>query len=264
MRKLYILKTIAMFIFFVAMQKHSAAQCYYVAGSGPASDSLNYTFSGGTFSSFGCTPVNPSYWMTGNGEFVTVNFTNPEDYPTFRVWGMNDDDSASVTVNGSSYPLNNLSASYDAKVVCGLSPGPNGVIFWNGKLVGANTNPAGNYSYQNVQLRATNISTFTITGINGAGWGFVGVSINCPLQTSGVNEINNDDVFSVYPNPGNGEFKITCNTSIAEINVSDLSGRMVFKSIGDNNRFLKLNNSGAYFLTVISGEKVMTKKLIVN
>ena len=93
---------------------------------------------------------------------------------------MNYDDMASIKVNGIDFPLNLSSASYDTKVVCGISPGPDGIIFKEGILVGADNTTGGNYSYQNVQLNTTNVSSITITGISGAGWGFVGVSVNCP------------------------------------------------------------------------------------
>jgi hypothetical protein len=152
--------------------------CYFIPSTDPSTDILSYTFLGGTFDSYGCEPIDPTYWLSENADSVTVTFVNLMSNPSFRVWGMNDDDSAIVSVNGDSYPLNLTSASYDTKVVCGLSPGPDGVGFSEGKLVGVNSNTLGNFSYQNVQLFVTNVTSITVTGISGAGWGFAGVCVN--------------------------------------------------------------------------------------
>lgn len=172
-------------------------------------DSLVYTFSGGNFASYGCAPIDPTYWMNFSGDYVTVTFVTPQNYPAFRVWGMNDDDSASVTVNSVGYPMNSGTAYYDPKVVCGLSPGPDGVIFANGKIVGANSNALGNYSYNDVHLMATNVTSFTVSGISGAGWGFAGVVMHCPsslsVTTTNTNPPCNGGCNAVaIANPGNG------------------------------------------------------------
>lgn len=153
--------------------------CTYVAVTAVGPVGLSYSFSGGTSQSFGCAPIDPTYWMSGSGMSVTVTFTAPEARPSFRVWGMNTDDTASVKVNGVAYPLDAASASFSSKVVCGLSPGPDGVAFVGGVLAGANTPAQGNYSYQDVTLETTGVTSITVTGLTGAGWGFAGVSHDC-------------------------------------------------------------------------------------
>lgn len=153
--------------------------CTYVAASAAAPVGLAYTFSGGAFQSFGCAPIDPTYWMSGSGMSATVTFTAPQARPSFRVWGMNTDDTASVKVNGVAYPLDAASASFSAKVVCGISPGPDGVAFVGGALAGANTPAQGNYSYQDITLETTGVTSITVTGLTGAGWGFAGASHDC-------------------------------------------------------------------------------------
>lgn len=159
---------------------------YYIPATVQGNDTVAFELAGGAFKSYGCKPVDPAYWMTGNGCSVTIMFTRPEANPSFRVWGMNTDDTASVSVNGASYPLTMASASYKAKVVCGTSPGPDGVLFANGLLVGANTPSEANYSYQDIRLNAADVSSITITGLKGAGWGFTGISVyraaNAPID----------------------------------------------------------------------------------
>jgi hypothetical protein len=135
----------------------AAAQCTYV----PASASvpvLSFTFSGGSFASFGCAPVDPTYWLSGAGMSVTVTFAQPQTSPSLRVWGMNTDDTARVVVNGATYTLDATSATPAPKITCGLSPGPDGVAFVGGLLTGANTPAAGNYSYQDVTLNGDLVS----------------------------------------------------------------------------------------------------------
>ena len=162
----------------------SFGQQTYVPSDSIAPNILTYTFSGGSFQSYGCSNLDPTYWLSGSGNSVTVNFVNSQTNPSFRVWGMNDDDFAEVFVNESTYFLSLTSASYDDKVICDSilgypnpgSPGPEGVIFSSGLLVGANSNSIGNYSYQNVTINSSNVNSLTVVGESGNGWGFAGIT----------------------------------------------------------------------------------------
>ena len=162
----------------------SFGQQTYVPSDSIAPNILTYTFSGGSFQSYGCINLDPTYWLSGSGNSFTVNFVNSQTNPSFRVWGMNDDDSAEVFVNESTYFLSLTSASYDDKVICDSilgypnpgSPGPEGVIFSSGLLVGANSNSIGNYSYQNVTINSSNVNSLTVVGESGNGWGFAGIT----------------------------------------------------------------------------------------
>jgi hypothetical protein len=153
--------------------------CTYVAATSSSEDVLAYTFAGGAFQSFGCAPIDPTYWMSGSGMSVTITFLDPQARPSIRVWGMNTDDTASVAVNGASYSLDSSTASFTSKVTCGVSPGPDGVAFVNGMLAGANTPGEGNYSYQDVTLETTGVTSIEVAGLTGAGWGFAGASVGC-------------------------------------------------------------------------------------
>jgi hypothetical protein len=140
---------------------------------------LTYTFTAGSFESFGCAPIDPTYWLSGSGMSVTIAFAAPQARPSIRVWGMNTDDTASVAVNGTAYPLDASSASLASKVMCGLTPGIDGVAFVGGMLTGANTPAQGNFSYQDVTLETTGVTSIQLAGLTGAGWGFVGTSVGC-------------------------------------------------------------------------------------
>jgi hypothetical protein len=158
---------------------------------------------------------------------VVIAFENPASKPRFRVWGMNDDDVASIRVNGLDYPLNETSASFEEKIVCGISPGPDGIAFSNGNLAGANDNTVGNYSYQDVKLNATNVSNVEITALSGAGWGFAGILVKCPSIT-GVLELNQLPVKSfIYPSSFIEFGTLHLNTFInhGEVNIYNLVGQ---------------------------------------
>lgn len=246
-------------------------QCNYIPSTSSQTDTLSYTFSGGSFQSYGCFPIDPTYWLSGSGNSVTVTFVNPESYPTFRVWGMNTDDVASVIVNGESYPLTSSTASYDAKVICGISPGPDGVIFLDGNLVGANTPSQGNYSYQNVQVNATNVTTIKVTGISGAGWGFAGISVDCPL-IMGINHLYTDSQKAlIYPNPFITSSTIQLNQVItnAELNIYNHYGQIIKTKKNISGHEIKIDRDnlpgGVYFIRLtLDNKTTMTEKLLIT
>jgi hypothetical protein len=153
----------------------------YIRSDASAPEVLTYTFTGGSFQSYGCAGQDPTYFVIGSGnKTITVNFATPQTNPSFRVWGLNDDDSIAVYVNEVSYPLNSKTASYDEKVICkkvSKDPGTDGVVFSSGKLVGVINNDIGNYSYQNITLQSSGITSITIVGLSGRGWGFAGVTV---------------------------------------------------------------------------------------
>jgi hypothetical protein len=163
-----------------------AVPCTYVAATSSSQDVLSYTLNGGAFASYGCAPIDPTYWMSGSGMSVTVTFVAPQARPSIRVWGMNTDDTAAMTVNGAAYSLDTSSASLSAKVVCGVSPGPDGVTFTGGTLIGANTPADGNYSYQDVTVEQPAVTSIQIATLTGAGWGFAGASVGGCAPATGV------------------------------------------------------------------------------
>lgn len=251
------------------MGLNANAQCNYIPSTSTGTDTLSFTFFGGSFESYGCAPIDPTYWFSGNGSSVTITFVNPQSYPTFRVWGMNDDDSASVSVNNGAYTLNSSSASYDAKKTCGLSPGPDGVTFSGGNLVGVNNNTLGNYSYQNVQLNVTNVTTIKLTGISGLGWGFAGVSVNCPSSTD-INTLNTKgQEITIFPNPFSTQTTLHTDHLFknASLTVYNFYGQTVkqIKNISGQtvNVFRDNLPTGLYFIRLTEDNKVIAEEKLV-
>lgn len=248
-----------------------SAQCYYVPANTTNYDTVTYGFTGGSFQSYGCAPIDPTRWISGSGMSVTMTFTNPEDYPMIRVWGMNDDDVASVTVNGNAYTLNYTTATYLPKVVCGLSPGPDGVYFIGGNLVGSNTNSQGNYSYSDVMLLTTGVNTITVSGLAGAGWGFAGVSVNCQEITTSTTT-STTTTFSIFPNPATSQknIQIVFNEILnrGTLTISDISGRTlhVFENLSGRSFEFSAGDlsRGLYFITLKNGQSSHSSLLAIS
>ncbi len=255
------MKTLLLILFTLLFSTTNYSQCSNVP-SNSTSSNLTYTFVGGSFQSYGCAPIDPTYWMAGNGNSVTVTFTAPQDYPRFRVWGMNTDDVASVMVNNVNYPLNASTATYFPKVVCGISPGPDGIVFTNGNIVGANTPVQGNYSYSDIQLTTTGVTSFKVTGISGAGWGFASTILFCePLSNI---EFDWNSAVSIYSQ--NNEMHIDATDELVNANlvIYDVLGKEITKFKIASNTNVYAVNSGIYLIKIEKNGTVFTKKTLVN
>ena len=94
----------------------------------------------------------------------------------------------------------------------------------------------------------------------------------CTEPTLSLND-NILNEFTVYPNPNNGSFNVRLNGQTNEdinIIVFDIRGRQIFNSTYQNtsdfNETINLNDvhSGVYLMKINSGEKRLTKKLIIK
>ena len=95
-----------------------------------------------------------------------------------------------------------------------------------------------------------------------------------PLQ--GVHSFWDKDPLSVYPNPAREELTISFEsdaTSVPEVQIIDLTGKVVLKVKEPLNREEKTFktslsvghlNSGIYFVKVIQGKEVYTRKLMIE
>jgi hypothetical protein len=261
MKKKTLLRTFTLIVIVIFASNIIRAQCHYVPSTSTSTDTLSYVFSGGTFASYGCAPIDPTYWISGSGNTVTINFVHPQSNPSIRVWGMNTDDVASISINDVSYPLTSSSASYDTKVVCGVSPGPDGVIFSGGNLTGANDNVQANYSYQNVRFKTQNVTSITVTGLSGAGWGFAGASVYCyPLavQSETFTAIN------LFPNPTTGPILIQGQmVENAEVSIINDMGICMKKMKAVNNNIdISDFPQGMYSLLIEINNQIIAKRII--
>ncbi len=254
------MKTQLLFLFALLVSLNGNAQCTNIPAS-ETSGNLSYTFVGGSFQSFGCAPIDPTYWMAGNGNSVTVTFSTPQDYPRFRVWGMNTDDTASVMVNNVSYPMNSTTATYLPKVVCGISPGPEGITFLNGNIAGSNTPMEGNFSYSDIQLTTTGVNSFKVSGISGAGWGFASTLLFCePLSNSEYDWESNVSIYS-----SNNEVNIDINQDLLQSKaaVYDLLGRQINALTLNSTTSSITLDSGVYLIIIEKSGATFRKKVMI-
>ncbi len=85
----------------------------------------------------------------------------------------------------------------------------------------------------------------------------------------GLNEFSNNNLFTLYPNPSRGKFKIHTNsTNKIDIEVINFLGEKVFSTTTSIEKSIEidLSNSpkGIYFVKLYDGEKVVTEKIVIQ
>jgi len=87
-------------------------------------------------------------------------------------------------------------------------------------------------------------------------------------QTPRITSKSQNNEFNVYPNPSNGSLTISGNNEIRNINIVDLSGKIVFaKSVNDSKiEKLDLSNTlkGVYIIKVSSNDKEESHKILIQ
>ncbi|MCX7551539.1 T9SS type A sorting domain-containing protein [Xanthomarina sp. F2636L] len=133
--------------------------------------------------------------------------------------------------------------------------------------------PEGNLNDLNGELSAGNwvLTVVDDAGGDGGTWNSWSLEL-CTSPTVSIAE-NTFEVFSIFPNPNNGEFTIHLNsTSNKDIHVQvyDLRGRTVFNKTylnsTDFNQVINMNKvqSGLYLVKVNDGERQTIQKIIVE
>ena len=109
----------------------------------------------------------------------------------------------------------------------------------------------GNYEYWTVNSGVLTIGQTT------------GTPVICNL--TGVENFNDEDEISIYPNPTSGQFSISLSVQNATITVTDLLGQLIIKTQTTQNiTNLKLDKSGVYIVFIATEQGVTSQKLIVN
>jgi hypothetical protein len=84
-------------------------------------------------------------------------------------------------------------------------------------------------------------------------------------STTSIYDINNENLFSLYPNPVNNKLIIDSELQKCNYELNDLTGKLLLTGTANSKKFeLDLSNivSGVYMLTLYDHEKTMRKKLI--
>ncbi|GAB4447571.1 MAG: hypothetical protein OHK0036_01980 [Bacteroidia bacterium] len=121
-------------------------------------------------------------------------------------------------------------------------------------------------------------STFTVcmatqnTTFSGQWWYAMGCApVTIPSETlvvqtcTGIYNLNSNDIFSIVPNPNNGEFELLSNRYInGEAQIIDLTGKILISEKINEDKKLKVNLSdGVYYIRVYSAEGVQQQKLMI-
>ncbi|MFZ9475133.1 MAG: T9SS type A sorting domain-containing protein, partial [Bacteroidia bacterium] len=90
----------------------------------------------------------------------------------------------------------------------------------------------------------------------------LGITVN---SCTGIDESENE-VFTVYPNPGQGIYNLVTSNSLPyRIQVLDITGRMLIdQELHTSNYTLNIQNytNGIYYLKIISGNSTKSIRLI--
>lgn len=92
-----------------------------------------------------------------------------------------------------------------------------------------------------------------------------GVANICSTDIGFEDDLREENIM-VYPNPSQGIFNLVSDLRFNEINIVDLLGQTIFASKQPitGNYLFHIQNSGIYFLTATTGNKSITKKILVN
>lgn len=217
------------------------------------------TVCAGSTVNIGITGATNYTWSTGSNS-VSINPTvsATTNYSVLGVSGPGCSSTASVTITANANPTVNATSS--ASLICNGSPA---VL----TATGATT-----YSWNTTATTASisvtpSITTsYTVTGttngcsntfiISQAVSGCVGINANV-ATTSGI---------LVYPNPNTGEFTIELNNgSVKNIDVMDLTGRVIISNTSSNDKVdFNINTlaNGVYYVRIQSNNTVEVIKIV--
>jgi len=87
-------------------------------------------------------------------------------------------------------------------------------------------------------------------------------------KTTNINNYNNDNQISIYPNPAKDFITISSKSIIInKVEINDISGKLI-KQINVNNNKYVINSTylkkGIYFVKIISKDSIISKKLIIE
>ena len=150
-------------------------------------------------------------------------------------------------------------------------------ISQNGKLLTSSSSTGNQWYLNGAIINGANQQTF-LAQQSGSYYVKVTNTNNCYSQSSsvlinfaGVDEVNENSIFTIFPNPFNGELNIQFSelVNIANVEVYDISGRQVYNKIinntsSDQPEVLKLENlsTGMYNLRIEINGNISNYKII--
>lgn len=134
-------------------------------------------------------------------------------------------------------------------------------------------------NYTEIGTTATNINTYTdstgeastlyyyrVKAYNSAGSSTFSNTISG--TTSDIHEISENKTISVYPNPTTGKLSISASNNINTFEIFNLIGEKVYEKNFNQEKSIEIDISntpcGIYFLKVSDGDKVNTRKIVLQ
>jgi PKD repeat protein len=237
-------------------------------------------------------PAIPSITASGNLNFCqgdSVTLSVNANNSTFQ-WYLNDttimigEVNPDLTINTSGaysvvetnqYGCNSLSAN-DTVIVYSIPPSPN--LFVNGGSINSSATGTLQWFFNGVAIPGANqanllygdtgVYTLTVTTANGC---INSSSLNVTTP-SGVYQINNNQSFSIYPNPVKNTLNIrnqNATNIIVNIAITDLSGAVVYQEnqVNLNNTPVSIDistmSNGVYFVSIFNNQIKQQQKIVV-
>ncbi len=129
------------------------------------------------------------------------------------------------------------------------------------------------------QTAILDVYTGALTAAGNNTWGHGKVNayaaIKRVIQTQSINQVTGTGlIWSLYPNPGNGVFHITCSAAkqeVVKVEVCDMMGRILLQKdwqLGNGNNATTLDATGfargIYFTRLTTGKQISTIKMLVE
>jgi hypothetical protein len=82
----------------------------------------------------------------------------------------------------------------------------------------------------------------------------------------GKEEIKNDNLISIFPNPTNRNITINFPSETTQIQITNSLGQLIQtrKIFNETSLDFKLENIGIYFIQITTDKQIVTRKLIVT
>ena len=92
----------------------------------------------------------------------------------------------------------------------------------------------------------------------------ISCGLNC--STTGINNLLNNNIVSIYPNPSNGSFVIESNNSAKQtMQLFDVNGKLVLSQVISGTTTIDASNlsDGVYNLKVSAADRVVNKRVVI-
>lgn len=113
--------------------------------------------------------------------------------------------------------------------------------------------------------------TFELSSTDNGSWGMNTPAYFCmdnftTLEGVGYEDISQNDLVSIYPNPSSGIVNIEVENRNSQLKIFDINGKIIKEFEIENKTKLDLQGleKGIYVIQLQSGDKIHTKKLILN